>query len=85
MLIITIPIAIGKLIARGHYTAHASNDNDVNAPVTMPRSSVGTVTGYGLDDPRMESRWRRDFLYLFQTGPGAHPTSCKMGTGTFAG
>jgi hypothetical protein len=56
MLTITIPIDIGKLIAWGHHTAHTSNDNDVNAPVTMPGSSVGIVIGYGLDDPRMESR-----------------------------
>jgi len=32
----------------------------------------------------IESRWARDFP-LVQTGPGAHPTSCKMSTGSFPG
>ena len=30
----------------------------------------------------MEFHWGRDFK-LVQTGPGAHPASCKMGTGSF--
>ena len=30
----------------------------------------------------IESRWGRDFRPV-QTGPGAHPASCKMGTGSF--
>jgi len=30
------------------------------------------------------SRWGRDFPPV-QTGPGAHPASCKMGTGSFPG
>jgi hypothetical protein len=32
----------------------------------------------------IESRWGRDFLPV-QTGPEAHPASCKMGTGPFPG
>ena len=32
----------------------------------------------------IESRWGRDFPPV-HTGPGAHPTSCKMGTGSFPG
>ena len=32
----------------------------------------------------IESRWGRDFPPV-QTGPGAHPASCKMGTGYFPG
>ena len=47
-------------------------------------SSVGTATGYEMDGPGIESRWRRDFR-TFQTGPGAHPTSCTMGTRSFPG
>ena len=30
----------------------------------------------------IESRWGRDFLSV-QTGPGAHPASCAVGTGAF--
>jgi len=48
----------------------------------QPGSSVGIVTGYGLDGPGIASRWRRDFPPV-QTGPGAHPASCTMGTGSF--
>jgi hypothetical protein len=29
-----------------------------------PGSSVGIVTGYGLDGPGIESRWGRDFLHM---------------------
>jgi len=47
-------------------------------------SSVGIATGYGLDGPGIESLWGRDFPPV-QTGPGAHPTSCTMGTGSFPG
>jgi hypothetical protein len=45
-------------------------------------SSVRTATRYGLGGPEIESRWRRDFP---QTGPGAHPASYTIGTGSFPG
>jgi len=47
-------------------------------------SSVGIVTGYGLEGPGLESRRGREFPPV-QTGPGAHPASCTMGTGSFPG
>ena len=47
-------------------------------------SSVGIATGYGLDGPGIESR-RARFSAPVQTGPGAHPASCTMGTGFFPG
>ena len=50
-----------------------------------PGSSVGIATGYGLDGPRIESRWGARFSAPVQTGPGAHPASCTMGTGSFPG
>jgi len=40
--------------------------------------SVGIATHYGLDGP-----WR--FSTTVQTGPGAHPASYIMGTGSFLG
>jgi hypothetical protein len=40
-------------------------------------SSVSIATGYGLDGPR--------FFAHAQTSPGAHPSSCTMGTGSFRG
>ena len=48
-------------------------------------SSVGIATGYGLDGPGIESRWEARFSAPVQTGPGAHPASYKMGTGSFRG
>jgi len=48
-------------------------------------SSVGITTGYGLDGPGIESRWEARFSAPVQTGPGAHPASCTMGTGSFPG
>jgi len=50
-----------------------------------PGSSVGIATGYGLDGPGKESRWGARFSAPVQTGPGAHPTSCTMGTVYFPG
>ena len=48
-------------------------------------SSVGIATGYGLDGPGIRSWWGSRFSALVQTGPGAHPASCTMGTGSFPG
>ena len=50
-----------------------------------PGSSVGIVTGYELDGPGIECRWGSRFSAPVQTGPGAHPASCTMGTGSFPG
>jgi len=47
-------------------------------------SSVGIATGYGLDGPGSNPSGGRDFPPV-QTGPGAHPTSFTMGTGSFPG
>ena len=50
-----------------------------------PGSSVGIATGYELDGPGIESRWGARFSAPVQTGPGAHPVSCTMGTVSFPG
>jgi len=50
-----------------------------------PGSVVGIATVYGLDGPGIESRWGARFSTPVQTGPGSHPASCKMGTGSFPG
>ena len=49
-----------------------------------PGSSVGIATDYGLDGPGSNPGGGRGFPPA-QTGPGAHPASCKMGTGSFPG
>jgi hypothetical protein len=46
-------------------------------------SSVGIATGYGQDGPGIEFRWGARFFVHVQTGPGAHPAACTMGTGSF--
>jgi hypothetical protein len=50
-----------------------------------PGNSVGIASGYGLDGPGIESRWGARFSALVQTGPGVHPASCTMDTGSFPG
>jgi hypothetical protein len=50
-----------------------------------PGSSVSIATGYGLDGPGIESQWGVRLFAHVQTGPGAHPASCTMGTGSFPG
>ena len=47
-------------------------------------SSVGIATELRTGRSGIESQWRRDFPPV-QTGPGAHPASCKMRTGSFPG
>ena len=49
-----------------------------------PGSSVGIATELRTGQSGIGSRWGRDFP-PFQNGPGAHPASCKMGTGSFPG
>jgi hypothetical protein len=58
------------------------NSTDANCG---PGSSVGTATGYGLDDPGIESWLGARFSAPVQTGSGAHPASCTMGTGSSPG
>ena len=45
-------------------------------------SSVGVATRYGLDGPEIDPRWRALFSAPVQTGPGAYPASCTMGSGS---
>jgi hypothetical protein len=42
-------------------------------------SSVGIATGFGLNGPGIE------IFPRLETGPGAHPAFCTMGTGSFQG
>ena len=44
-------------------------------------SSVGIATRYRLDGPGIKSQWGARFPV--QTGPGAHPASYTMGTGSY--
>jgi hypothetical protein len=50
-----------------------------------PGSAVGIATDYELDGLGIESRWGARFFAPVQTGPGAHPASCTMGTVVFFG
>jgi hypothetical protein len=54
--------------------------------ICEPGSSVSIVSGYKLDDRAIEVRFpaeAKDFSsnICVQTGSGAHPASCTMGTG----
>jgi hypothetical protein len=49
-----------------------------------PGSSSGIVTGYGMDGPGIDFWWGEIFSTV-QTGPGANPASCTVGTGSFPG
>jgi hypothetical protein len=50
----------------------------------VPGSSDGIVSELRARRSGIESRWGRDFPPV-QTGPGAHPTSCTVGIGSFPG
>ena len=43
---------------------------------SRPGSSVGITTGYGLEGPRIESRWGRDFLHV--STPALGPTQLPV-------
>jgi hypothetical protein len=48
-------------------------------------SAVSIATRYGLDGPGSNSGEKARFSALVQAGPGAHPASYTMGTGSFPG
>ena len=54
-------------------------------PVCGPGSSVGIATGYGAGRSGDRIPVGARFSAPLQTGPGAHPASCTMGTGVFPG
>jgi len=56
--------------------------NGCNIQTRGPDSSVGIATDYGLDGPGSNPGENKISV---QTGPEAHPASCKMGTGSFPG
>ena len=59
--------------------------NECLIVLSGPGNVVSIATSYRLDDPGIESRWGVRFSVPVQTGPGAHPASCTMGTGSFPG
>jgi hypothetical protein len=59
--------------------------DEIYLNICGPGSVVGIATGYGLDGLGIESRWEARFSAPVQTGPGAQPASCTMGTGSFPG
>jgi hypothetical protein len=48
-------------------------------------SSVGIATRYWLDGPGIEYRWGARLSAPVQIGPGTHPASYTMGTGSSPG
>ena len=48
-------------------------------------SSAGIATCCGLDALAIESPWGARFATPLHTGPGAHPASYTLGTGSFSG
>jgi hypothetical protein len=54
--------------------------------VWVPRASVfGIATRYGLDAPRIESRWGTRLFASVHTGRGPNPSSYTVGTDSFLG
>ena len=62
----------------------ALRNKNYNIKSCGPGSSVGIATELRAGWSGIEYQWGRDFPPV-QTGSGAHPASCKMGTGSFPG
>jgi hypothetical protein len=70
----------------GLWPPYVAKENKIVAHLQSksgPDSVVRIATGYGLDGLGIESRGEVRFSAHVQTGPGAHPASCTMGTGSF--
>ena len=57
---------------------------DVLYTIVGRDSSVGIATRYELDGPGIELLWAARFSAPVQTGPGAHPASYTMVTGSLS-
>ena len=68
----------------GYYNNYVVNYERNNLSVCGPGSLSPYSDWLRARRSGFESRWGRDFPPV-QTGPGAHPASCKMGTGSFPG
>ena len=69
-------------IAKGTINSVYLKHNDDNVGRD---SSASIATRYELDGPGFESQCGARFSAPVQTGPGAHPDSYTMGTGSFPG
>jgi hypothetical protein len=76
-----------RQVLRIHSSKNNQNRHTYNSTLSYGGrdSSVGVVTGYRLDVPGIESRWGARFFVHVQTGPGVHPPSCTVHTGSFPG
>ena len=57
-----------------------SLEGDVSTAIAQPV----IASRYEPDGLGIESRWEARFSVPIQTGPGAHPASCTMDTGSFS-
>ena len=84
--IFTATVQIGRHFL---FTSKCSNLHTFNEVLlSNPRgrdSSVGIVTGYGLEDPGIKPRWGATFSAPVQTGPGGPPSLLYNGYLVFPG
>ena len=78
----TQPVIAAKLQLRSMKCASLYVNKTSICKFRVPGSSVGIATELRAGGSGIEYRWGRDFPPV-QTGPGAHPASCKMCTGSF--
>ena len=63
---------------------HAATQRKIRLIISTNRGAE-IANRYGLDGPGIESRWVARFSASVHTGPGDHPASYTMGTGSFSG
>ena len=85
MLVLSITeLHVALILDSSHYNFKFAVSCIVNStlPFILQLSRYSDCLRAGMSG--IESRWGRDFPPV-QTGPGAHPASSKMGTGSFPG
>jgi hypothetical protein len=78
----TVALMVREKILNSFYQLNFRNDSCI---ISGPGSSVGIATGYGLDVSGDRISVGARFSAPVQNGPGAHPASCTIGTGSCPG
>jgi hypothetical protein len=70
---------------KSHSMPSFGRESKIICPMLVTRTTKGQKGKKGQLWYKKKSRWGAKFFAHVQTGPGAHPASCTMGTRSFPG